>query len=334
MRLAWAPYVFVASVVLVVACGDDDDGAGGTTTSSSGGTGPTGSTGGFGTSSGSTSTSSSGGDDIASLRAYAIAYCKKLMECTPVSFNESWANKDECIDDVDKSNRDSQKLLPGLTITQEQVNGCAAEISSTSCAFGRTDLRKCARKGSLKDGTACYDAAQCASGRCKYENPNNDCGSCGTFEATGGDCFIDSDCDFGAMCFDGKCAKHLAKDAECTAEGVRCVAGLVCAKGTCREPVDVNGACERSRECRRGLSCLDTVCKEKPSKAASLGETCDAQTVCRKSSCRGAPGATRCIAYATTEQACGDAVDGPADCDSNNNCFEGHCSENTFPSCK
>lgn len=325
----FAAAAFVIGSVLVVACGDDDTAGSGSSSSGKPGTSTSGSIGGSSTS-GSNTSSTSGGSGL-SLTGYATAICEKVQKCQPAAFSQSWAIKAECIAEVETSNKEGVSSLPGSKITQEQIDACAAKITSTSCAFGLNDLAECVLKGTLTSTSACYDGRQCQSGRCKRNNLSDNCGNCAAFETAGGTCLEDGDCDFGLTCLDGSCAKLGAKGEACTLDGKRCDAGLVCANGKCAEPADKGGACTQTgNECRRGLFCSGTTCAEITAKVAALGESCDAQTTCRKSSCRGG----KCIAYATTGSACGTETTGPADCDGDNFCRDGTCEANTFPDCK
>lgn len=333
-RLASVSSALVFSVALFVACSSDDT-SGGSSTSSSGksGSSSSGTIGGGSSSSSGTASSSSGG---VSLTGYATAICEKLQKCQPGTFSKSWAIKAECIADVEASNEAAIGLLPGLSVSQEQASACAAKITASSCAFGVGDLAECVLKGTLPTSTPCYDGRQCQTGRCKRTVLSADCGRCATFEEIDGACIEDGDCDFGLTCSDGHCAKLLAKTEVCTVDGgKRCAAGLVCAKGACAEPAEKDGACTATgNECRRGLVCNGTTCKDATFKVAGLGDKCDGSTTCRKSSCRGTPGSEVCVAWAKAGQSCGTESNGPADCDGDSTCAGGQCAENTYPECK
>lgn len=318
---------FVVGSLIVVACGDDDA-TGGSSSSSGTGSSTSGNIGGGSSTSGGATSSSSGG---LSLSGYATAICEKVQKCQPAAFSQSWATTAECVTDVEASNKNGVSALPGSKITQDQIDACGAEISGSTCAFGLNDLAKCVLRGTLAAGAGCYDGRQCQSGRCKRANLSDDCGACASFETTGGSCLEDGDCDFGLTCLDGKCAKLGAKGETCTVDGKRCDAGLVCANGKCADAADKGFACTATgNECRRGLVCTSGTCQDVTVKVAALGEPCDAQTTCRKSSCRGG----KCIPYATTGSACGGDGSALADCDGDDFCRDGKCEANTYPDCK
>jgi hypothetical protein len=332
--LAWLPYL-VGTLVIAVACSSSDDANDpGTTSSGASGSSTSGSIGGGSSSSGASS--SSGGSSV-SLDGYANAVCAKVQRCQPKGFLVDWATKDECVADVIASNQAGLTALPGSQVSQAQVDACAAKVAATSCAFRLDDLEECALTGTFDDGTPCYDGRQCKSGRCK-RGFSDDCGTCAPHESEGGECIEVADCAFGLSCegtaAPGACTKALERDAACTKDGPPCGPGLRCVSGHCADPVADGGACAPDGdECSRGLTCQSSVCKEPVTNVAALGEKCPGDTVCRKSSCRGAPGSETCVAYAREGADCGFDRDGPPECDADSACIDGTCEGNTFPDC-
>ncbi len=115
------------------------------------------------------------------------------------------------------------------------VESCVAKFSSFSCMdfFDNLPPMDCTPLGPRADGAGCTFNAQCQSGYC---NGTKDavCGTCGSPPAEGDDC----------------------SDSACM-RGDRCLG----ATSTCAAVVSSNGACDETRPCDRGLSCVGSNAK-------------------------------------------------------------------------
>ena len=100
------------------------------------------------------------------------------------------------------------------------------------------------------EGDECTVPSECLSGNCNQ-------GKC-VYTEDGGECTSDKQCKVGSYCntSEGKCAKYLAKDADCSASGVECRPGLTCANSKCviNYSLDNGEVSEEDTGCKSGES--------------------------------------------------------------------------------
>lgn len=323
-------------VVSVIACGklaDESSGHGNNGGLAPGG--PNGSGSGSGSLS-SSSSSSSGGygsssgtligdddDDVSSprpkrtdlaLQSLADLRCKGWSDCGlsgPHIFVGMWGDQATCV--ATKSDQLATDLATrGITVTQAQIDACAARLALTPCVSG---IPECEFTGQLATGDTCSTDAQCQSGTCTFPtgDTSKECGKCQARAAAGEACSYDFDCAIGLACnaVSKKCMSPLPASASCVAAEEMCGPGLTCLGGLCTERIPVGSACEYRGhikygyydDCAAGSWCRsDTkVCTafDKVTQTAGIGEACeDLKLPCRASNCD--PATKKCVARPPT----------------------------------
>jgi len=281
-------------------------GTGGSTGSTGSGGGSTGSTGGGSpdASSGSGGAGpfdgSSGRPDarpevVQACTAFAAMFCAKVRECTPFVLGALYGDTATC---------ENRVILgcvptfdaPGTSASPAKTSGCGQAIAGLACAtFLTGDLGASCKTdpGTIANGGACGDDAQCVS----------------TFCARAPD----------AAC--GVCAPATRPNDPCVRGA--CSAGTVCPAGqsTCITPTPgkVDDACTAQEQCdlAHGVGCNAGSGKCLSLTLASAQGTCGANSVvptsyavCPATGTCSAPLGGRCSAAATEGQACSTADTG------------------------
>jgi hypothetical protein len=249
--------------------------------------------------------------------ALADALCAKLMSCSPFALGALYGDATTC----------KQRLAlgcvvkfgaPGTSATPAMATACAASLPSLACAtFATGDFGAAcaAQPGTLANGAACGDDAQCAS----------------TFCARAAD----------AVC--GVCAAATSAGSACVRGS--CSAGTVCPMGrtTCIAPVagQVGDMCTTLEQCDlgHGVGCNTTTSRCIMLTQAPAGGMCGANSllassfaVCPASgSCSAILNGT-CSAAAADSAACSTATTGPA-CMPPAKCVGGRCTLPAPASC-
>lgn len=189
---------------------------------------------------------------------------------------------------------------PGSRAGVAFLDGCAQALGVPSVCSALSEVEGCQLPaGTLPDGEACGDNAQCASGACKggASSPSLSrdggaapayCGVCIATGREGGECVAGVLCSPGLRCTGGRCTKptRVADGAACTTSiggDIGCNVGSYCASQ------DVNGQSERrcakyplkgedctSSTCVAGLVCLAGKCADR----VEAGGACPNRTEC------------------------------------------------------
>ncbi len=208
---------------------------------------------------------------------------------------------------------------PSTGATAGQAESCASAVGSAACAdvLGRNPPGACKTvAGSLADGTACGDDAQCSGKNCRA-SVGSTCGACSTRAAAGGACSSSGDCDYGFTCANKVCVTPGAAGAMCDV-GHPCATSFACKGGTCVQRQAAGATCDvAAQDCDNlsGLYCdpKTKVCAKAQLAAAgaACGITsngyfyCSASGVCRQTSAT-MPGT--CVAAAADGASCDDAM--------------------------
>jgi hypothetical protein len=131
----------------------------------------------------------------------ASAFCNKVSSCVPTFVQIQWGDAGTC------SSKFTALLKGTLAATGTSANPadmeqCAQAIPAASCddVLGRNLPEPCRPEaGTLADGAACGDNAQCKGKLCKIA-PQRICGVCSTPAAAGAVCGSDDECDLGLKC--------------------------------------------------------------------------------------------------------------------------------------
>jgi hypothetical protein len=180
-------------------------------------------------------------------------------------------------------------VAPGAEGLRDARTKCIQKRATAACddPLPECDLPP----GTLANGAACADRAQCQSRYCKVDGSG--CGTCSALVDAGGECLQPTDCAYGqnevATCqYDenkptGKCAKYkLVKIGEACGVDSFCSPGAHCESnqqngpGKCVANVEKGGACVDATSCRPGLACIDKKCVDRPKE----GEKCAATDDC------------------------------------------------------
>ncbi len=254
---------------------------------------------------------------------------------------------------------------PGAGDLASQIDHCASVARSANCDNGAIAL-ECVIRGTLADGAACGNGAQCAGGRCDTSGATPStttevlCGKCASYLAVGSDCSNGGACDPSTtQCTQGKCAAFVAQGQSCAS--APCTPGLLCdgatttcvpypqkgqacttacaypsrcLQGTCADPVPENGACTSSSECATNLTCTNQKCVA--TTKAALGQPCgfvNNQVVdCQDGlKCPSSGTSPTCVAPKQKGEAC---TVGNGDCASDLACVGGTCQVPDFSTCK
>jgi len=174
---------------------------------------------------------------------YATNYCNRLAACSPFLLSKEFGDAQSCMARLEPICRAAAQA-PGTALGREQSAACASAYSTASCDdLLNVDWQPdaCAVKGSLADGAACGQGAQCASGHCKMDF-DQVCGTCATLIASGGQCSRSEDCEAGLGCISpGTCGALSPRGASCRTKP--CALDLTCIGGTCDSPLGLGAAC-------------------------------------------------------------------------------------------
>lgn len=286
----------------------------------------------------------------ASTQALIRALCAQNQKCDPLSFQANYGDLNTCIS-VETGGISTD--LPGLDYTDAAINACASAVNSASCDTPFTDLAACRLKGTLANGAGCSDPTQCASTYCQVTDTNQPtngapCGTCAPVAADGAACTDDNGCNPGSQCDPTKhvCAPHPAKGAACDANGVACAGGSRCIKSVCADPVADGAACDNTEDdCGDASACVGGKCTPQSSliSIVQVGASCGAdannakEDICQFSSCVGAQGIAKCVAFANAGEPCGTASQNGTqtapDCQPNLDCDNGTCVKPTLTAC-
>jgi len=176
------------------------------------------------------------------------------------------------------------RTAPGSGLSDSYLDTCSGALASaTSCIIRQ--VPGCQNPpGKLADGAACYASIQCQSGACaKSGSPLTDGGvDVAWADAASPRC--------------GTCDPRAAVDAACDSAGVtapKCMLGLDCDAGTCKEPVTIplGGVCSFPFECASGTTCIPNVsgkgtCIPAPKRGENCSGICDTNLVCGAGTCR------------------------------------------------
>ena len=256
----------------------------------------------------------------ASSQALLAANCSHLQKCQPLVLEIQYGTVDNCTTVLSS---DSQDNLPGNDYTDAQVKACSDAINGASCDADVGALAACQIKGTLGNGTPCNGGTQCSSGYCQLGDDTTgssstivgqQCGKCAPIAADGAACTEDDGCNLGSECDSTKhvCSPRPAKGAACTPD-VDCQAGSVCIASVCSDLLPAGSVCDSSdNSCATGLACEASKCTDTSGLvvAVDVGQSCgldpvaQKDNVCKFSSCVGATGAAKCVAFATANQPC------------------------------
>jgi hypothetical protein len=169
--------------------------------------------------------------DVAQARCNQGSECSLPETVTGTGFNilETYGTLQTCLA------RQTLNCMNGLTApgtgnSPAKVELCVTEFPTYTCQdfFDNEPPADCAVTGSRQNGAGCTFNGQCVSGYCQGTK-NTVCGTCADPPAVG------------AECSDSTCA-----------QGQRCVAAIQ----QCQDVVSMNGVCDATHPCDRGLACV------------------------------------------------------------------------------
>jgi len=217
------------------------------------------------------SSSSDSNEDVSADQAAtnaANAICDALQKCSPLLVQISYGDVATC------KTRSKLGLQPALTangtsLTASSLASCAQDLANATCDQLTTrDLPESCRTkpGTLQDGAACGADQQCQNRLCRKQ-AGTACGACSKLGASGTDCKINEECEFGLGCAGGKCAPFKGAGEKCDATN-RCKPTLTCQSGTCGTPAGVDATCsspglESECDLAKGVACgVDKKCTQ------------------------------------------------------------------------
>lgn len=222
-------------------------------------------------------TSGEGGATADALDRCAASSCHQTARCSPAYFAYEYGDEAGC-EAVTRPACEARLAAPRTGATAASLVACADAEDAYSCdgsPFRIPDA--CKVKGSGKDGDACFDSNQCASGTCAYLNPtpSTTCGACVTPAGVG------ETCGTAAICQD---------DLSCASTGSG--SNVACAK-----PQGIGQTCDATHPCGADplAYCVAGSCVKPGAEGASCGGasdapcdpyallTCNAQQKCAKS---------------------------------------------------
>lgn len=282
------------------------------------------------------SSSSGGGSSVSADQAstdVSKSFCTQFNSCAPLFVQVAYGTESSC------ETRFKLSVLPTLSAngtgaTPAQYESCATDIAKATCddLLTRNYPASCqTAAGTLADGAACGDDAQCKDKLCR-KGAGQTCGACSSLGAAGGACTGDSDCAYGLNCTNSVCSAYAAAGAACDATHT-CDPTLTCSNGTCATVAEAGGTCaglgQGGCDNLKGLYCTAAkVCAQ--AGIANAGQPCglvsNVYTVCGAAGyCKTATGSTTgtCEAAAADGAAC-DTVNGPQ-CTSPAICTSGVC---------
>lgn len=170
---------------------------------------------------------------------YAQANCNSYAQCSPYLLGINFGNMETCIERSYLFCKDIV-TLPGTSWNEATLGACTGALNAIECNqfkqnFFRGGPPEChPPPGTLPDGSACSEPAQCASAYCK-PMPGSVCGSCVPLGDKGFPCNIPLDCAGGLTCWGGLCAPEAPVGAACDAM-TPCVFPAQCRNGVCEPP--------------------------------------------------------------------------------------------------
>ncbi len=291
-------------------------------------------------------TSSNGTTNNGALQAAGVAQaiCERSAECSPF-IAAAYGDTAGCVT-VQSQEIARQLSLPGVTVTQSDLDACATAARAKSCAeiFANAALASCKHAGTLADGATCGGNAQCISNGCARADDNATCGKCAARGVAGAKCTSNDECSDGFVCNDDQVCAALRKLGESCAS-TKCSYGLACSDGKCVTALGENAACTRSNgsdACDligKGLFCLQSKCTKVV--VAAPGQRCGSLNggagvaICAKSAhCTLGDGSTlgTCDAPLAEGDACDDNTD--KTCPAPLVCLTGKCAVRDLASCK
>jgi len=281
------------------------------------------------------------GGATASPQALATGQCAYYERCRPLFFKATFGDSAGCNTTLVNLVQ-GQLTLPGVTITQAQVDACNAKSAQRSCEATNADP-ECEFKGTLANGTTCSVNGQCQSGSCFYEaTPQGtpDCGVCKAKSKVNESCKSNS-CETGLNCNAAETCVTPQPAAGACRDSFDCEGLLVCADGKCSAPGGKGAKCTPTTTCQDGLICVQKTATEGECTEillARLGEKCgfDATlgtvTDCQTSTCSNLLQGGTCVADAAEGAPCNEET-GPL-CAFGFECRNGTCSRPSGTQCK
>lgn len=225
---------------------------------------------------------------------FATNFCSRLSGCSTFQLVTTFESAGACQARM-KPICLSVLQAPGTGFTPDKYDGCAKSYASASCddllVFGFRPAA-CQVKGTLANGAACGDSAQCSSGYCTMDFFQV-CGVCADPVAAGGPCSKSAQCQDGLVCLSpGTCVVPAKLGESCS--NATCDGNLNCVDGLCAQPLAAGASCDPTQlycDTHLGLQCDSTTqrCVERPT--APIGANCTAGQTCRASgSCNSATG--------------------------------------------
>jgi hypothetical protein len=280
------------------------------------------------------------------------AYCNKINDCSPSTITDEFGDLATCVSRTSLSCAGFDQL-PGTSWTSDKIEGCTAVISTSSCQDLSAGISSDACKsgpGSLPNGSACGDNAQCAGGRCNkntasdggFSTQTSFCGKCETTTpSTCGDagaCVSPQRCSYDSVARASRCVTPVGEGAACDT-GIPCNTGLTCKNAVCVKRMGKDAPCETSSDCDStlGLSCIEKTCQPPthvgPGQAcASPSPRCSAGSDCIYSFSSDGGSTSVCVTRAADNAAC-DESKGPR-CTSPARCLNGVCTLPDYAQCK
>lgn len=283
---------------------------------------------------------------------YAAAVCDELNKCAPLlvslSFNDVATCKTRVIINCPKIFEAN-----GTSATPAKLEQCKLDASNLACndLFANAVPPACVPSpGTLVDGNACGDDAQCVSTFCSRKS-DAVCGVCAKLPSAGAPCTGSSflgggDCGRGLVCANKVCVKPKLKDETgCDSTTAPCLAGLSCFGGKCVTAAKGGEACDGAEktgpncDLTQGFYCAGLVSKScKSAKVVAAGQPCgfisgEVVACGGGSTCKNVTGtAGTCMAPAADGGAC-DPVKGP-DCLGPAKCVANQCKIADPTTCK
>lgn len=181
----------------------------------------------------------------------STAFCDVYEKCLPVFISIGFGDKATCLSRTQKG-CPATLDAPGTSANPNKISTCASSVKNLSCEaiVASTPAACVPDPGTLTDGAACSDDAQCKSTWCGKAD--------------------DSFC--------GKCTPLSKDGAACTtfttatgATSKRCSRGLSCQKDMCITPKTSGATCSETSDCGFGLACFNGKC----TLGGKVGAKCD-----------------------------------------------------------
>ncbi len=274
------------------------------------------------------------------------ALCDTYNKCVPFFLQVGFGDVATCKTRLKLGGCEKSFALNGTSATPDKLEQCAKDIPGVTCSdvLGKKQVASCVpTPGTLVDGSACAEDAQCVSTFCSKKSDSN-CGVCAKLPASGADCpgGTNEECGRELICVSKKCYKPGAKDATCDKTTQPCGAGLSCYGGKCVTAAKAGEKCDGQEktapncDITAGLGCnpLNGTCQILP--VSKPGEPCgltgsDYKVCGAGGRCSGAATGT-CQAPAADGAAC-DTAKGP-DCLAPARCVSGQCKLPDPTTCK